>query len=165
APASGGVLSLGAGRARLQVDATGAPAAAADLYSMLTVSAALLLAAPGRAPVHAAAGMAPGGDAWLLAGGARAGQPTTGATVAAAGALARVVRQSPWLLACRRTAPAALALLTRPVADGALALRLGRDTYRDAARLAASLGALDLVLTSDGRTEFPRSRRERGSKW
>src|SRR5205823_5616571 len=61
APASGGVLSLGAGRARLQVDATGAPAAAADLYSMLTVSAALLLAALGRALVHAAAVVAPGG--------------------------------------------------------------------------------------------------------
>ncbi len=242
APASGGVLSLGAGRARLQVDATGAPAAAADLYSMLTVSAALLLAALGRALVHAAAVVAPDGDAWLLAGDARAGKSTTCATlasggwgylsddqvvltgredgievegwlrpfhldgvsgerrevapadvglggwrrtarlagaifpvvapaeptllapIAAADALARLVRQTPWLLACRRTAPAVLALLTRAVADGAFSLRLGRDTYRDAARLAASLGALDLVLTSDGRTEFPLSRRERGSK-
>src|SRR5207237_8330076 len=63
APASGGVRSLTAGRARLQVAATGAPAAAADLYSMLTVSAALLLAALGRALVHAAAVVAPDGGA------------------------------------------------------------------------------------------------------
>src|SRR5207253_8551302 len=84
APASGGVLSLVAGRARLQVDATGAPAAA-DLYSMLTVSAALLLAGLGRALVHAAAVVAPDGDAWLLAGDARAGKSTTCATLASAG--------------------------------------------------------------------------------
>ena len=228
APASGGVLSLVAGRARLQVDATGAPAAA-DLYSMLTVSAALLLAGLGRALVHAAAVVAPDGDAWLLAGDARAGKSTTCATLASGGwgylsddqvvltgredgievegwlrpfhldadgagerrevapaelglagwrrtarlagtifpvvapaeptlltplspanALARLVRQTPWLLAGRRTAPAVLALLTRAVASGAFSLRLGRDTYRNPARL----GSLDLVLT----------RRERRSK-
>jgi len=221
APASGGVLSLVAGRARLQVDATGAPAAA-DLYSMLTVSAALLLAGLGRALVHAAAVVAPDGDAWLLAGDARAGKSTTCATLASGGwgylsddqvvltgredgievegwlrpfhldedgagerrevapaelglagwrrtarlagtifpvvapveptlltplspanALARLVRQTPWLLAGRRTAPAVLALLTRAVAGGAFSLRLGRDTYRNPARL----GSLDLVLT------------------
>jgi len=214
APASGGVLSLSAGRARLQVDATGAPAAAADLYSMLTVSAALLLAALGRALVHAAAVVAPDGDAWLLAGDARAGKSTTCATLASGGwgylsddqvvltgredgievegwlrpfhldedgagerrevapaelglagwrraarlagaifpvvapaeptlltplspanALARLVRQTPWLLAGRRTAPAVLALLTRAVASGAFSLRLGRDTYRNPAIL------------------------------
>jgi len=45
------------------------------------------------------------------------------------------VRQTPWLLACRRTAPAVLALLTRAVVSGAFSLRLGRDTYRDAAIL------------------------------
>src|SRR5439155_7437348 len=183
-------------------------------YSMLTVSAALLLAGLGRALVHAAAVVAPDGDAWLLAGDARAGKSTTCATLASAGwgylsddqvvltgredgievegwlrpfhldgetgerrevapaelglgggwrrtarlagaifpvvapaeptlltpvaaadALARLVRQTPWLLACRRTAPAVLALLTRAVADGAFSLRLGRDTYRDAAIL------------------------------
>jgi len=213
-PSSGGVLSLAAGRARLQVDATGAPAVAADLYSMLTASAALLLAGLGRALVHAAAVVASDGGTWLLAGDARAGKSTTCATLASAGwgylsddqvvltsrqdgievegwlrpfhldcdgagerrevapadvglggwrrtarlagaifpavvpaeptllapiagadALARLVRQTPWLLACRRTAPAVLALLTRAVADGAFSLRLGRDTYRDAAIL------------------------------
>jgi len=216
APASGGVLTLDAGRGRLQVDPAQTPGAAADLYSMLTVSAALVLAGLGRALVHAAAVVAPdgdgeGGDAWLLAGDARAGKSTTCATLASAGwgylsddqvvltgrddavevegwlrpfhldrggagerrevapaelglagwrrsarlagaifptvvpaeptlltplspadALARLVRQTPWLLAYRRSAPAVLALLTRVVAGGGFALRLGRDTYRDA---------------------------------
>ena len=222
---SGGVLSLGAGRGRLQVDHARPPEAAADLYSMLTVSAALLLASQGRALVHAAAVVAPDGGAWLLAGDARSGKSTTCATLASAGwgylsddqvvltgredgievegwlrpfhldgetgvrrevaaaelglvggwrrtarlagaifpvvsaaepslltpvsaadALARLVRQTPWLLAYRRTAPAVLALLTRAVRGGAFSLRLGSDTYRDAARLAACLGSLDLVL-------------------
>src|SRR5207244_10494590 len=84
-PASGGVLSLGAGRARLQVDPAGTLDAAADLYSMLTVSAALLLAGQGRALVHAAAVVAPDGDAWLRAGDARAGKATPWATLASAG--------------------------------------------------------------------------------
>src|SRR5439155_2770331 len=84
-PSSGGVLSLAAGRARLQVDATGAPAVAADLYSMLTASAALLLAGLGRALVHAAAVVASDGGTWLLAGDARAGKSTTCATLASAG--------------------------------------------------------------------------------
>jgi len=216
APSSGGVLSFGAGGGggRLQVDPAQTPDAAADLYSMLTVSAALLLAGLGRALVHAAAVVAPDGDAWLLAGDARAGKSTTCATLASAGwgylsddqvvltgredgievegwlrpfhldgetgerrevapaelglgggwrrtarlagaifpvvspaeptllapiaaadALARLVRQTPWLLACRRTAPGVLALLTRAVRDGAFSLRLGSDTYRDAAIL------------------------------
>ena len=266
APASGGVLSLGAGRARLQVDPAGTPDAAADLYSMLTVSAALLLAGQGRALVHAAAVVAPDGDAWLLAGDARAGKSTTCATLASgdwgylsddqvvltgrddgvevegwlrpfhldgvsgerrevapadlglagwrrtaplagaifptvlpaeptlltplspADALARLVRQTPWLLACRRTAPTVLALLTRAVASGAFSLRLGRDTYREPEGLAAIVTPLipSLVLTpclpdplgssppvplsayaergNYGRVEFPLSRRERGSK-
>jgi len=222
---SGGALSLGAGRGRLQVDLARAPDAAADLYSMLTVSAALLLASQGRALVHAAAVVAPDGGAWLLVGDARSGKSTTCATLASAGwgylsddqvvlsacgdevevegwlrpfhldgetgvrrevaaaelglgggwrrtarlagaifpvvspaeptlltpvsaadALARLVRQTPWLLADRRIAPAVLGLLTRVVAGGVFSLRLGRDTYRDSARLVARLGALDLVL-------------------
>ena len=222
---SGGVLSLGAGRGRLQVDPARAPEAAADLYSMLTISAALLLAGLGCALVHAAAVVAPDGGAWLLVGDARSGKSTTCATLASAGwgylsddqvvltgredevevegwlrpfhldgvsgerrevaaaelglgggwrrtarlagaifpvvsaaeptlltplspadALARLVRQTPWLLAYRRTAPAVLGLLTRVVAGGVFSLRLGSDTHRDGARLAARLGALDLVL-------------------
>src|SRR5204863_1775961 len=58
-------------------------------------------------------------------------EPTLLAPIPAADALARLVRQAPWLLACRRTAPAVLALLTRAVAGGAFSLRLGRDTYRN----------------------------------
>ena len=226
-PSSGGVLSLAAGRGRLQVDPARAQEAAGDLYSMLTISAALLLARLERALVHAAAVVAPDGRAWLLAGDARSGKSTTCATLAAAGwgyvsddqvvlaarpdgvevegwlrpfhldrngdggeptgerrevtpaelglpawrrtarlagvilptvaageptvftpvpaadALAGLVRQSPWLLACRDAAPAVLALLGRAVAGGAFSLRLGRDTYRDPARLAACLGALE----------------------
>ena len=226
-PSSGGVLSLAAGRGRLQVDPARAQEAAGDLYSMLTISAALLLARLERALVHAAAVVAPDGHAWLLAGDARSGKSTTCATLAAAGwgyvsddqvvlaarpdgvevegwlrpfhldrngdggeptgerrevtpaelglpawrrtarlagvilptvaageptvftpvpaadALAGLVRQSPWLLACRDAAPAVLALLGRAVAGGAFSLRLGRDTYRDPARLAACLGALE----------------------
>ena len=222
---SGGVLSLGAGRGRLQVDHARPPEAAADLYSMLTVSAALLLASQGRALVHAAAVVAPDGGGWLLAGDARSGKSTTCATLASAGwgylsddqvvltgredgievegwlrpfhldgetgvrrevaaaelglgggwrrtaslagaifptvspaeptlltaippadALARLVRQTPWLLAQRATAPAVLALLARAVRGGVFSLRLGSDTYRKPARLAACLGSLDLVL-------------------
>ena len=228
APSSGGVLSLAAGRGRMQVDpAGGAQEAAGDLYSMLTISAALLLARLERALVHAAAVVAPDGHAWLLAGDARSGKSTTCATLASAGwgyvsddqvvlaaredgvevegwlrpfhldrngeggeptgercevapaelglagwrrtarlagvilpsvaareatvltpvpaadALAGLVRQSPWLLACRAAAPAVLALLGRAVERGAFSLRLGRDTYRDPARLAACLGALE----------------------
>src|SRR5207253_5227129 len=89
APASGGVLSLGAGRARLQVDPAGTPDAAADLYSMLTVSAALLLAGQGRALLQAAPVVAPAGDAWLLAGDAGAGRSTMWASLAAGGGGAR----------------------------------------------------------------------------
>ena len=215
---SGGELSFATGRGRLQVDP--AAAAAPDLYSLLTLSAALLLASLGRALVHAAAVVAPHGGAWLLAGDARAGKSTTCATLASAewgylsddqvvltgrdegievegwlrpfhlddvsgerrevavaelglgawrrtaplagaifptvspaeptrltplapaAALARLVRQTPWLLAYRRTAPAVLALLTRVVAPGAFSLRLGRDSYRDPARLTASLASL-----------------------
>src|SRR3989441_8434802 len=56
-----------------------------DLYSMLTISAALLLARLERALVHAAAVVAPDGHAWLLAGDARSGKSTSCATLAAAG--------------------------------------------------------------------------------
>jgi len=226
-PSSGGVLSLAAGRGRLQVDPARAQEAAGDLYSMLTISAALLLARLERALVHAAAVVAPDGHAWLLAGDARSGKSTTCATLASAGwgyvsddqvvlaarpdgvevegwlrpfhldrngeggeptgerrevtpaelglpawrrtarlagvilpvvaareatvltpvpaadALAGLVRQSPWLLACRDAAPTVLALLGRAVERGAFSLRLGRDTYRNPARLVACLGSLE----------------------
>jgi hypothetical protein len=84
-PASGGLVSLETGRARLYVDPIQSAEAEADVYSMLTVSAALLLASLGRALVHAAAVVDPVGAAWLLAGDSRAGKSTTCATLATAG--------------------------------------------------------------------------------
>ena len=84
-PASGGLVSLETGRARLYVDPIQSSEAEADVYSMLTVSAALLLASLGRALVHAAAVVDPVGAAWLLAGDSRAGKSTTCATLATAG--------------------------------------------------------------------------------
>src|SRR3989449_7859691 len=71
APSSGGLLSLAAGRGRMQGGPAGGGAGAArEPYSLLTLSAAVLLARLQRAPVHAAPGVAPGGPAWLLPGGA-----------------------------------------------------------------------------------------------
>ena len=84
-PASGGVVSLDVGRARLYADPAQSPEAAADVYSMLTVSAALLLTSLGRALVHAAAVVDPDGAAWILAGDARSGKSTTCVTLASAG--------------------------------------------------------------------------------
>ena len=225
-PSSGGVLRRAAGQGRLQVDPAWPREAAADLYSMLTVSAALLLAGLGRALVHAAAVVAPDGGAWLLAGDARSGKSTTCATLASAGwgylsddqvilearedgvyvegwlrsfhldangegseptgerreiqpaelgfggwrrsaplagvilpavspreptlltpiaapdALAGLVRQSPWLLACPDTAATTFAVLSRAAEGGAYTLRLGLDTYRQPARLVAGFGIL-----------------------
>ena len=69
-------------------------------------------------------------------------EPTRLAPLAPADALARLVRQTPWLLAYRRTAPAVLALLTRVVAAGAFSLRLGRDSYRDPAALNPLIASL-----------------------
>ena len=226
-PASGGVVSLESTRARLYVDPIPSSEAGggADVYSMLTVSAALLLAALGRALVHAAAVVDPDGATWLLAGDARAGKSTTCVTLASAGweylsddqvvlatdaegelrvdgwlrpfhldraaegceptgerrevlptelgldrwrrsarlggvilpavipseptrlqpvrpadALAGLVRQSPWLLACPRTAPGVLRLLERAVGTGAYRLELGRDTFRRPDQLIRCLG-------------------------
>ncbi len=57
-------------------------------------------------------------------------------------ALTLVVRQSPWLLADRGAAPAVLGLLHAATALPARRLRLGRDVYRDGARLRACLAPL-----------------------
>jgi hypothetical protein len=80
----GGTIDLAAREARLTV-ASDEPAATADLYSMLTVSAALLLGRLERTPVHAAAVLAPSGVALLLAGDARAGKSTTSINLITAG--------------------------------------------------------------------------------
>lgn len=73
---AGGVVDLVGREARLAV--TGAdPAEKVDLYSMLTLSAGLLLGRLGRTPMHAAAAVTPGGSALILAGDAWSGKSTT----------------------------------------------------------------------------------------
>jgi len=51
--------------------------AASDLYSMLTVSAALLLGRLGRVLIHAGAVVGPNGCGWIVVGDAKAGKSTT----------------------------------------------------------------------------------------
>ena len=223
-----GTVDLTSHRATLWADPAAA-GSAADLYSMLTVTSALLLASLGRALVHAAGVVAPEGGAWLLVGDARAGKSTTCANLVRVGwaylsddqvvlssqpsgvvvegwlrpfhldrgwvegdegesgedrwevlpsvlapdgrrrsaplagllfpsvhrdtptrlaplspgeALAGLVRQSPWLLAWRATAPAMLALLRHAAGAASYRLHLGADTYRDGDGLSARLAAL-----------------------
>lgn len=204
---------------------------AGDLYSMLTVTAALLLGRLGRTPVHAGAVVTPSGGALLLAGDARAGKSTTCVNLIAAGwdylsddqvvlyragedspaknaiwaegwprafhldegwergvstgnrrdfdptgigggnwrraaplegllfpvvraeqptrltaitpadALARLIRQTPWLLVDRETAPELLALLSETARLPAHELSLGLDTYDDPERLSDRIAA------------------------
>lgn len=57
------------------------------------------------------------------------------------GALAGLLRQSPWLLADRGAAPRVLDLLRDAALLPAHGLRVGLDTYTDPARLAAIVGA------------------------
>jgi hypothetical protein len=68
-----------------------------------------------------------------------ADEPTRIAPIAPADALARLIRQSPWLLADRSVAGDVLALLSDIASRPAFALRLGRDCYRDPDRLLAVL--------------------------
>lgn len=70
-----------------------------------------------------------------------ADHPTVATPVPAADAFARVVRQSPWLLADRTVARDVAGLLTAAVAGPRVHLRLGRDCYRDTARLLDALAA------------------------
>ena len=82
---SSGAVSLASRVARLCADPASGDEAASDLYSMLTISAALLVAGLGRALLHAAAVVAPDGAAWLLVGDARSGKSTTCANLARGG--------------------------------------------------------------------------------
>lgn len=219
-----GVISPGSADSRLVASAADGPAAA-DIYSMLTISAALLLAGGGKALVHAGGVIEPGGRAWLLAGDSRSGKTSTLASLVAAGwhfvsddqvvlskssdgslqmegwpriahldsgwdhgeitgnrlpvdvvlrwsdrwvrsapvsgvifprieaakpsmarhiapadGFARLVRQSPWLLAEPLHAATGAALLQRACAAEVVEFRLGRDCYADGTRLAAILG-------------------------
>lgn len=82
-----GRVRLDEGTARLTAPAVPADADAAawDLYSMLTLSCALLLGRMRRALVHAAAVVAPDGRAWLLTGDTHAGKSTTSVNLIQAG--------------------------------------------------------------------------------
>ena len=236
---SGEILLLGpAGR----VSATVAPAArradvrlrdpaaapetlGVEIMAALTLASAFLLGRLARTLVHAGAIVAPGGTAWLLAGGTFSGKTTTcvnliragwdwladdhvilargvggievegwprrfnldhgyssgsslgvrsrvepeglgpgrwrrsaplggllfprveaGSATALeplhpAGALSRLLQQSPWLLADPGAAPAVLALLQDAARAPAFQLRLGRDSLGDATRLQDLLAA------------------------
>jgi hypothetical protein len=74
----GGMVDLAGRRAAVGVD-PGADAgdAGVEVVAALTIAAALLLTRLERALVHAAAVVAPGGGAWLLAAGTFSGKTTT----------------------------------------------------------------------------------------
>jgi hypothetical protein len=79
-----------------------------------------------------------------------AGAPTIVERAEAGGALAGLLRQSPWLLADRECAPRVLALLRDAALLPAHALRLGLDTYTDPVRLAAIVGGAAQEASSPG---------------
>jgi hypothetical protein len=72
-----GDVDLATGAAVLTVPSAIDDGVGTDLFSMLTVSAALLLLRRGGALVHAGAVVAPGGGAWLLVGDSHTGKSTT----------------------------------------------------------------------------------------
>jgi hypothetical protein len=80
-----GLIELRQQRAALTVDPGGDDAAAADVYSMLTISAAMLLSGLGRSLVHAGAVATRDGMAWLIAGDAKSGKSTVCANLISAG--------------------------------------------------------------------------------
>lgn len=217
-----GHVDLAGRRARLTPPRTdGDVIVAANLYSMMTVVAALLLGRLGRTPIHAGAVVTPDGGALLLAGDARAGksttcinlitagwdylsddqvvlsratdsarivaegwprtfhldegwergvstgvrrdfdpasvgpgrwrrsaqvdgilfpvvradQPTAVTPIAGSDALARLIRQTPWLMVDPARAPELLALLAATASTPTYELSLGLDTYKDPERL------------------------------
>jgi hypothetical protein len=90
ASAARGRIELGSRRARLDVPTTSRDAASgerieADVYSMLTLSAAFLLGRIGGALIHAGCIVDPEGRAWLLVGDTHAGKTTTCVSLVAAG--------------------------------------------------------------------------------
>ncbi|HEV7587128.1 MAG TPA: hypothetical protein VGO40_03265 [Longimicrobium sp.] len=74
----GGIVDLAGRRATVAI-APGEDAGGlgVEVFATLTIAAALLLTRLERALVHAAAVVAPGGGAWLLAGGSFSGKTTT----------------------------------------------------------------------------------------
>jgi hypothetical protein len=74
----GGMVDLAGRTATVGIDPRAdAGALGVEVFSTLTIAAALLLTRLERALVHAAAVVAPGGGAWLLAGGSFSGKTTT----------------------------------------------------------------------------------------
>jgi hypothetical protein len=225
-----GRIDLAGLRADVHVDggASAGDVDGADLYSMLTLSAALLLGRMGASLVHAGAVVASDGRAWLLVGDSFAGKSTTCASLirqgwdylsddqvvlreagdggirvegwprtfhldegwesgtplhrrrgvspeeigpgcwrrsaplggvlfpyvaadaptsllplARSAALGELIRQSPWLMADREAARPLLELLRRAATKPVFRLRLGLDTYRDAAALPDRLRSLE----------------------
>ena len=90
-------------------------------------------------------------DAWTTSArlrgvwftGVNADQPTTLAAIPPADALARLIRQSPWLLADARNASSALSLLSRVASLRCATLSLGRDSYARAETLIHALERFD----------------------
>jgi hypothetical protein len=81
AGAVGARVDLAARRADVRVRVDGAPAGTVEVVSTLTMVSALLVTRLGRALVHAAAVLPPGGGAWLLAGGSFSGKTSTCVTL------------------------------------------------------------------------------------
>jgi hypothetical protein len=74
----GGTVDLAGRSASVGIDPDADPGTlGVEVFSTLTIAAALLLTRLERALVHAAAVVAPGGGAWLLAGGSFSGKTTT----------------------------------------------------------------------------------------
>ena len=69
-------------------------------------------------------------------------EPTLPEPIAPADALARLLRQTPWLLADRARTPRLLALARSVAEMPAYSLRLGLDTYRSPAALVAALAGV-----------------------
>lgn len=81
-----GKIDLALPRAAITAPASDEPDVIADVFGMLTITAALMLGRLGRALVHAAAVVSPeSGEAWLLVGDAHAGKSTTTANLIRAG--------------------------------------------------------------------------------
>jgi hypothetical protein len=231
----GGWVEPGALRATIRVDPAGEEPDLRDVFAAFTIAASMLLTRLGRALVHAAAVVEPGGGAWLLPGSSFSGKSTTCATLIRGGwnylgddhvvlgpgpggqvraegwprpfhldrgyaegasrgvrsrvdpaglgpgcwqpsapvagllfprveaglatallplhpaaAFVALLRQSPWILADGGGAAPVLALLQRMAALPAHELRLGRDSYADAAALQRAIGpALATARTAD----------------
>jgi hypothetical protein len=83
--ATSATVDLDARSANVLVHDATAPAAEDEVFSMATISSALLLGRLERALVHAAAIVAPDGRAWLLSGDTHAGKTTTTVNLIEAG--------------------------------------------------------------------------------